>query len=223
VNPLYLALAALVLPNVAHSATIDAADRGWFSDAGWRMAGYTNTFTGQSTNGVFRSFFLFDVSSVANTVTSAEVRLELEAYVGPDPSETFDVFDVSTTAAELGIDYPHGSPIGQSIYSDLGSGSIYGGATVTPADVDSILVLPLSDQAVVDINSAMSGSDEFAIGLRLREPFTLPSGDEGIRFGWDGQVKTHQLVLEVVPEPSTALLLASGLAGLAAAGRRRSH
>ncbi len=186
-------------PAAATTVTLDQIDRGWFNDSGAHNPANKNTITGQNGSGtdLYHSFFVFDLAGVP-TVSQATLRLELEEYFGPDPSETFDVYDVSATAAELGSVHLDGSASGLAIYADLGSGPTYAWEiTVTPSDVGTVLEMTLGAQALTDINANLGGT--FAVGLRLRDPYTLPSGDEAIRFSWSDEARIHELVLETGP------------------------
>ena len=158
---------------------------------------------------------------MSGTISSATLRLEHEAYFGHHATETFDVFDVSTSAALIANDYSAGNATGQSIYADLGTGNTYATNIVgSPSTVGTIFEIPLNGQALADISGAFG--DTFAVGLRLREPFTSLTGIEGIRFNKNIEFRTHELVLgfgAAVPEPSTIAMTLIGLGGLLAVGR----
>lgn len=79
-------------------------------------------------------------------------------------------------------------------------GSAFGGGTIGPADFGS----PIPSQ----LGPALTSS----IGITY--DFTLTGGD-------DASTTTGRFVVKPVPEPATAALIALGLFGLAAAGRRR--
>ena len=186
-----------VLGHVGSGGTVvlDAIDRGWFRHDGRHSITNKNSITGQDGSGteIFRSFFVFDLSSISDAIAEATLNLELETYFGPDPFETVDVFDVFATADELGTSYTDGSPIGLSIYADLGTGNLYGTAVITPSDHGSIISFPLDLQAAMDISSKVGG--KFAVGLKVQEPFSLPSGDEAVRFSESSESRVHQIVL----------------------------
>jgi hypothetical protein len=178
-----------------NEVVISQSGRGWFEDTG-RHVDNKNTFAGQ--DGVdggtkSRAFFIFDLSGLP-LIGDARLRLELENYFSPDPSETFDVFDVSALADDLRREHPEGSLEGIAIFSDLGSGNRYSpGIEVTRQDRGTVLNIPLNPQAVEDINTKLGGP--FAVGIRVRGPFTLSAGDEGVRFSYGDESRVHELVL----------------------------
>ncbi|HKQ50422.1 MAG TPA: S8 family serine peptidase [Phycisphaerae bacterium] len=170
------------------TTVLDAVQRGWWMNDGFHDSTNNNTFTGQDGGGadIFNSYFSFDLSGVG-TVASATLRLELENYYGPDPSESVTVHDVSTPAATL-----EASGTNVAIFNDLQTGSVYATFTARASDVGTILDIPLSAAAINDINAA---GGYFSVGLHC-DQITLPSGDEGVRFSQSDEPRVHQLVLE---------------------------
>jgi hypothetical protein len=183
------ALTALVGAG-ASAATFDATHRGWYNQNGLHNATNLNTLVGQGTaTDRFRAFFVFDLATLARPAGSGVLRLELEAYVGPDPLEHVAVYDVSTPPDELVL-----SQTGRAdIYADLGGDVLYGAVLATPADVGSVLEFPLSPEAIAAINQARGG--RFAVGVSV-ETLRLLRGSENVRFSAAGESRVHQLVLE---------------------------
>lgn len=204
---------------------ISAIDRGWWDSTGYHLATNGNTFTGHTPSanpyGIdYNSFFVFDLSSVSGPVTSATLRLELEEYLGPDPSEMFTVYDVSTPTAELTA-----SNSGQtSIFDDLQSGTVYATATVAPSQAGSVVTVALSSAAIASINSAAGST--FAVGLHLDDA-SWRDRTEGVKFSQGEESRIHQLELtespSAVPEPSALVLCSLGLATAAIARRIRRN
>ena len=141
-------LSMLVLTSCPAEAglIIDASAKGWYSSDGIHHDWNTNTLTGavpdyywsgQPFYAEFRSFFLFDLTSVFGAITDAVLKLELEAYDSRDQFESFTVYDVSTPIDDLlenrppcgsypppdgCMPPPPDSLYGQTIFADLGSG-----------------------------------------------------------------------------------------------------
>ena len=82
------------------------------------------------------TFFTFTVSSYGS-ISSATLRLRFDAtkgalialggpYLGTDPSETFTLYDVSTPLGSLSA-----GTGGVAAFNDLGTGTVFGSATLT--------------------------------------------------------------------------------------------
>jgi hypothetical protein len=80
------------------------------------------------------------------------------------------------------------------IFTDLGSGTLYASRTVSGLDDGTQVLISLDPAAITALNATEGG--QFAIGGTLS-------------------------AASPIPEPSTALLLATALAGLALAARSR--
>jgi len=188
----WIALAA-VLGAPASAQTIDASSRGWYNSAGLHTASNSNTLTGQGSSTIqFRSFFVFDLPTLAHPAGAGVLRLEVESYLGPDPMEYVAVFDVSTPPADLVADQTGRT----DIYADLGGDVVYAGGFATPADVGTVLELPLTPEAIAAINLAAGG--RFAMGVSL-QTIRLARGNEYVRFSLAGESRVHQLVLTEAP------------------------
>lgn len=95
---------------------------------------------------------------------------------------------------------PQNTTIGQAIFFDLGSGSIYGTDSVTSNGVGSVVDVSLSSDAVQAINDDMGSL--FALGIAFNDiRLTASDGldwDEWIRFSGTEEQRTHQLILSPV-------------------------
>jgi hypothetical protein len=177
--------------------TIDAIDRGWFAETGAHSAKQRNTATGFAGDlGLLRTFFVFDLSALSVPVLGATLRLELEAYLSGAASETFVVGSVNKVPARaMGASYSPGTASGQTIFEHLGTGTVYGQATVAHSDVGSLIEITLSSEAVADMQAA--AGDLFAVGIWL--PGIDQKADNSmrlIRFSSASETRTHQLILE---------------------------
>jgi hypothetical protein len=114
--------------------TLDAVDSGfYFANGGHNPRSKTIS---RSIRKEHRSFVLFDLSSLNGEIKSATLRLFnpevsefLHGYVSPHPTETLNIFDVTTAASAI-----IGNTAGVGGFEDLGSGVLYGSKVVSAAD-----------------------------------------------------------------------------------------
>lgn len=202
--------------------TLNALTQGRLRSDGMQAGGSYNTSTAYSAPYRYNSYFVFDLAALPlGTVDSATLSLQLEAFVYADinqpanPPLTFDIFDVSTPVSVLTPSYSPGDVTGIAVHNDLGSGNIYATRTVTPANVGTVLTIPLSGQVLADIQAGLTNT--FAVGLRLQGPDT---DTHILRFGdtIDVNAPAYHLVqlqfnltplpLEPDPEPEDPPLVA---------------
>lgn len=218
-------LALLLLLSTGAQAdplVINSTSQGWYMDNGQHNGGSStnNYFVGAASGTVFRNYFVFDLTFVGG-VTSAQLRLHRPGNVDldTDPSETYVLYAVQDPSAL-------GTLTGTDIFQDLGSGTVYATITLpTPVSFDSeFVIIDLNAEALAAIQSAQ-GTGLFAIGgaiTTLRMP-PSPIGSEGLfgmSQGFSAQLITNGQALPT-PEPATMILLATGLAGVAAGARKR--
>ena len=223
----FLAITILSSYTQAETIVLDVFDQGTYNSG----FGYDSHFpnetkagTGQTTyirsdnpGAVYRhfhnAFFVFDLTSIIDNVYSANFEIKLHDYNSRDASESFVIYDVTTPIDVL---IAGGRHLWDPIGIDLETGTEYGSATIRQTDVASIISIQLSDTAIFDLNSSFGGF--FAVGVHSTTSDNPQPGlynIDYISFGEQGD-GVQQLVLETtpVPEPSTVLLLSSGLVGL---------
>lgn len=197
----------------AATTTLTWVDSGSYTAAGLHDSSNTNYVAGncvspwcQTSPGDFRNFFVFDTAPLAGTVTSGILRLR-NGYV--PVGGVYSIFDATTPITALRA----GGTGLTGIYDDLGSGVLYGSATVESSDVvgRAFVDVVLNAQAIAAINAS---NGLFALG-----------GDFGstmFAFGGTNTDERRQLILQTndVPEPSSVALCALGV-GLVAARRRK--
>lgn len=187
---------------VTDQGTMPVLVSGWYrqtgSDAGNHSSSNPNYIVGRNEieRAVFNNFFVFDVSGLDGPISTATVQLATFgvnlSFDGSDPV-TYSLFDVSTAMNELVADQSNRG----DIWSDLGSGSLYGSRSYTGADENTTQSIVLSAAAIAAINDAWQAeARNFAMGGTLSAAVTTP-------------------------EPATAAVLGLGLAGLLAMRRRR--
>ena len=127
----------------AGTFTLDAVASGFYKHTAEHQPG--NYAVGWYPAGIaeLRDYFVFDLSTVTGTVTSAFLRLSTAPpafirYGSSDPSETYTLFDVSTALAAL-----TGGTGGVPAFNDLGGGTSYGNFVATSA-IGETVDIPLN-------------------------------------------------------------------------------
>lgn len=220
-----LALALGGSPVAAAPLTLDAVDSGQYRSTGEHLFLNQNYQTGVFETIERRSFFVFDLSSVTGTINSATLRLFnpevsqfLHGYVSPDPTETLNLFDVTTDvdSVTLGLG-------GVAAFDDLGSGALYGTRVVSAADNGTVIEIALNATAIAALNAA---TGLFALGGALG---TIDGTADQYVFGFSMTAfvadHTRELVLDVagVPEPALTMLLMAGAAAYGSARVRQTR
>lgn len=132
-------------------------DRGWYAVDGVHDPLIYNYIAGNGpgTNHItFRNWFVFDLACVSDTITSASLLIEMptNGFSSVDPSETYALFDVSTTLSDL-----MGGVGGLAAYTDLGTGTSYGSVVVSDADNGLQVVVPLNAAGLAALNGGLGG------------------------------------------------------------------
>ncbi len=195
--------------------TFNAIERGWFAETGAHSSDLRNTSTGIAGDlGVLRTFLVFDLAALCDSISQATLHLELEAYLSADVEETFVVSGVVAPARSMTMTYRPGAAGGQAIFEALGAGVEYGRATVTAGDVGRVIEISLNEQAIADMKEAAGGL--FTMSIQLEYMANRPSDNDllkMIRFSAASEDRKHQLVVEVMSE-SGGVAGDSGVFGL---------
>lgn len=195
----------LAVAGFASAQTFDAIDKGRYEDNGNHDAGVQTCFAGRDETGgifdYFRCFFLFDLESLSGFVTSATLRVQVEAYhnfIG-SASQDLKFFDVGTASGILTSTHAAASAEGITVYTDLGTGTSFAVATIFSNQVGQTVDIPLNANAISAINNAAGST--FAIG-GLLQMSTVIEYDQWVRFSLSAGAGTHQLVLQTGSGPS---------------------
>jgi hypothetical protein len=137
-------------------------DSGWYNSGGFHDPSNKNYFTGRENNGPrLRDYFVFNLSGVSGTVTSASLRAFSPCYSGAP--NTFRLYDVTTPVPTL-----MSNAGGVSAFNDLGSGADYGSVPVSFPSVPSLtsinanITVPINATGRSALQSGLGGL--FAFG-----------------------------------------------------------
>lgn len=201
----------------AKGAVIVASDSGFYFSSGYHSAANYNYDSDMTTH----DFFVFDLTGVSGTVTSASLELfnPPSGYSGPSGGLQFDVYDVSTSVSSLEQSYASNDATGVNIYGDLGSGTVFGSQTVSQADDNNYVTVNLDSSALAAINAARGG--ELAFGGAL-----AATNNTQFIFGFSNTPDYDKLVIETssasVPEPSSIALFGMACAAVLGSSRWRT-
>jgi hypothetical protein len=195
----------------ATAAFLNTTDRGWYDFSGTHDPSNNNYIVGVTESILYRNFFVFDLSTVTDPVTSATLRLwnpELNVFPG---TATYTLHEVTTSIPTLTA-----GTGGVAAFNDLGDGPAFGSISVSAADAGTFLLINLNAAGLAALNANLGGS--FALGGEL-----IPLSDETYIFGFTGsgnpedgrtQVLYETANANVVPAPPSAILAAIGVFGL---------
>jgi hypothetical protein len=223
-----LITATLLLANSTASAlVIDTFDNGWYNEAGSHDPGNTNIYTGLfiGNNFEYRDFQAFDLASASgNTISAATLTYYAGNgnFVSPDGTETIQISDFTSSIDDLlsGVG-------GVGAFADLGTGDIFGSATVTQANGSMPAVsITLSSLGLAALNTVLASSDQrFVLGGSLTSLSGLFVPEA--MFSDSNAIPSSMLDLTLasvveVPTPTTLALFGLGLAGLGWTRRRKA-
>lgn len=208
----------------AGAVTLVAVDRGWYRADGLHQPTNTNYAAGRyyadptdlTVLSDYRNFFVFDLSSLSGTVTSATLTLFLppSGYLSSDATETYQVHDVSTSIASLVA-----GTGGTLAFSDLGGGSAFGSVTVNAAAQSTPINIALNAAGLAYLGTALGG--QVALGGAVT---TLSGQSLQSVFGNTLNASSSWSLLSIetatVPVPAALWMLGGGLAALGFLRRR---
>jgi len=132
---------------------ITASDSGAYDSSFFSRTYGRSFFTGEDPYGEYRSFFIFDVPSLTQTVVSAELWLSKVTLRSVDNSELLELAEVTNTVAAVqqsGVSQP-------AVFADLADGAYYGSHLFTPSDNYQTVVIPLNSDFISRLLSSSGG------------------------------------------------------------------
>lgn len=195
---------------ITNRGTLTPLARGWFDQTGFHHAANDNYIAGLYDGAWYRNFFVFDLGTETTPFARATLRL-FNPYltgalcVGSTPCTGYTSPNASERYFLRYLGANHYSSLFQhalartDIFNALGTGAVIGGHRVSAADNGGWVNVPLNRQGLADLNAGVGGI--FGVGGELYDP----SGPSTV----------------ITPEPSTVVLMGSGLVLVGLVGRRR--
>jgi hypothetical protein len=196
-------LACTFVTSMASAAIVqlDAIDSGWYTSDGYHSSINENYFVGDigSVDGVHRNFFVFDLAFFFGPFDAAALSIYNpsvgndggDGYNSANPTETWALWEVYHSIAQLTANHAAGDPVGLSIYDDLGGTTPFGSRTVSAADNGTMVNVPLNANALASINATIGS--QWAIGGSLTTLDAVANYE--YLFGDTDETKTRRLIL----------------------------
>jgi len=193
-----------VLTTDVNAVSVYAFDTGWYRDDGVHEPSNKNSLTGYLGN-EYRGFLLWNIPQFEGNLVSASFSV-LMSYPFAVFQSTGQMYDISADNINL-ISTTNGSGNGLNVFSDLGSGQVYGNISTIGSHDDDWLTFELNAAALSTIYQARGGV--FGIGMRN-------ANNEGwFLFSSGSNLGVQNLNLEIatpaVPEPEEWAMMIVGI------------
>ncbi|MFM6198248.1 MAG: hypothetical protein ACKPE1_03725, partial [Dolichospermum sp.] len=99
VTPSSSATVSIADNDTGSTITLNAADTGWYSSTGFHDPTNPNYIVGDGTNPLYplyRNWFTFNLPTLTAPIISAQLKVNTFDYNSPQPSETYQLRDVTT-------------------------------------------------------------------------------------------------------------------------------
>jgi hypothetical protein len=146
------------------ATTLNTTDRGWYTQNNVHQVNNDNYLTGQVGATDYHDFFIFDLTGITGTITSATLHLFEPAgnnplagsggFLSTQASETFQVFIYTGNITALSA--------GSATYNGLVSGTLAGSVSVSKANDGTFVDVTLSAAALAALTIGEGG--QFAFG-----------------------------------------------------------
>jgi len=209
-------LAGAAIPAAhADTVTLDTHTQGWVDSKGGGNGSesFSNMYTGIDHESYINSWALFYIPP--GSYSSASMTFDPKFY-GDYGASTIGIFDVSHRYTT----FLNSMQPGKDVYADLGSGALYGTASL----LDTAKTVNLSGNAVFDINAAAGSYIVFGFSNLTLNQLPIDSTPGGIYltgFGRGQSPLELNLVTAPVPEPGSWAMLSGGLGLIGCVARRR--
>lgn len=217
----FFAISSVLLGQTGSSpAVVTAANSGWFANNGRSVASTVNASFANYAVGwdpvdfpyaiLLRDFFVFNLTNVSGTITSATLDLYMPAtsgYLSYKHSELYQLTSSTSSSSEVAGVFPVGSSAGAKVFNSLGTGTVFASILVSAADQGTTIHIPLNAAGLSFLNSNKGQT----IVLGGQDPQAPSSGPTSTtcantcRFFFTSTDPTGAGVFPKTPEPTLTL------------------
>lgn len=215
-------LSGILTSERSEAAPLLAVDQGWYDQGGAHNPDRIDILTINHPGSELRSFVLFDLTSLTEAITSAELTFfASNGQAAETATNTLSFYDVTTPASAL----TNESLVDGYIFDDLGDGTLYGSTTQSVVSGEAMpgFSVSLNAVAVAALEAARLGSGFFAVGIVLSGPENLLFVNSG---SWPSLDPAASLAVNnsaAVPVPAAFPLLGGAMSLLGLFAWRRKH
>jgi autotransporter-associated beta strand protein len=176
------------------SVVINSTDRGWYESTGSHTEGEPNYFVGNFSGALYNDYFVFNLPVLSSQLVDAQLVVNDYTVASPSGVENYLLYDVTNSINAL----TNSQSTATNIYTDLGTGVLYGGRNIFGSENGLFSSIPL-DGKFVAAALANSGG-QIALGGSL-PTVSVSSTNEYIFGGSLGLATDAQLWLGFLNSP----------------------